>query len=96
MIGNEFWVKVFSDLGLIFTLDYLGGDSEFDYFTSEDEEEEENLTYFFYVESSPGNLVFDSMDDLSESFNSREELFSWLRRNYEIVFNKILETYENK
>lgn len=92
MIGEEFWIKVFDKLGLEFILDSYQG-----LFEDEEDDNQESAEFFFYVmRKDCDKVVFDSVNDLDVSFNSASELLCWLRVNYEKVFNKIIENYENK
>lgn len=92
MIGEEFWIKVFDKLGLEFILDSYQG-----LFEDEEDDNQESAEFFFYVmRKDCDKVVFDSVNDLGISFNSASELLCWLRVNYEKVFNKIINNYENK
>ena len=92
MIGQEFWIKVFDKLGLEFILDSYQG-----LFEDEEDDNQESAEFFFYVmRKDCDKVVFDSVNDLGVSFDSESELLCWLRVNYEKVFNKIIENYENK
>lgn len=92
MIGQEFWIKVFDKLGLEFILDSYQG-----LFEDEEDDNQESVEFFFYVmRKDCDKVVFDSVNDLGVSFDSESELLCWLRVNYEKVFNKIIDNYENK
>ena len=92
MIGQEFWIKVFDKLGLEFILDSYQG-----LFEDEEDDNQESAEFFFYVmRKECDKVVFDSVNDLGVSFDSESELLCWLRVNYEKVFNKIIDNYENK
>ena len=92
MIGEEFWIKVFDKLGLEFILDSYQG-----LFEDEEDDNQESAEFFFYImRKDCDKVVFDSVNNLGISFNSASELLCWLRVNYEKVFNKIIENYENK
>ena len=92
MIGEEFWIKVFDKLGLEFILDSYQG-----LFEDEEDDNQESAEFFFYVmRKDCDKVVFDSVIDLGVSFDSESELLCWLRVNYEKVFNKIIDNYENK
>ena len=92
MIGEEFWIKVFDKLGLEFILDSYQG-----LFEDEEDDNQESAAFFFYVmRKDCDKVVFDSVNDLGVSFDSESELLCWLRVNYEKVFNKIIDNYENK
>ena len=92
MIGEEFWIKVFDKLGLEFILDSYQG-----LFEDEEDDNQESVEFFFYVmRKDCDKVVFDSVNDLGISFDSESELLCWLRVNYEKVFNKIIDNYENK
>ena len=92
MIGQEFWIKVFDKLGLEFILDSYQG-----LFEDEEDDNQESVEFFFYVmRKDCDKVVFDSVNDLGISFDSESELLCWLRVNYEKVFNKIIDNYENK
>ena len=92
MIGQEFWIKVFDKLGLEFILDSYQG-----LFEDEEDDNQESAEFFFYVmRKDCDKVVFDSVNDLGVSFDSESELLCWLRVNYEKVFNKIIDNYENK
>ena len=91
MIGQEFWIKVFDKLGLEFILDSYQGLFE------DEDDNQESVEFFFYVmRKDCDKVVFDSVNDLGVSFDSESELLCWLRVNYEKVFNKIIDNYENK
>lgn len=93
MIGEEFWIKVFDKLGLEFILDSYQGLFE----DEEDDNQEVGAEFFFYVmRKDCDKVVFDSVNDLGVSFDSESGLLCWLRVNYEKVFNKIIDNYENK
>ena len=92
MIGEEFWIKVCDKLGLEFILDSYQG-----LFEDEEDDNQESAEFFFYVmRKDCDKVVFDSVNDLGVSFDSESELLCWLRVNYEKVFNKIIDNYENK
>ena len=92
MIGQEFWIKVFDKLGLEFILDSYQG-----LFEDEEDDNQESAEFFFYVmRKDCDKVVFDFVTDLGVSFDSESELLCWLRVNYEKVFNKIIDNYENK
>lgn len=92
MIGQEFWIKVFDKLGLEFILDSYQG-----LFEDEEDDNQESAEFFFYVmRKDCDKVVFDSVNDLGVSFDSESGLLCWLRVNYEKVFNKIIDNYENK
>ena len=92
MIGQEFWIRVFDKLGLEFILDSYQG-----LFEDEEDDNQESAEFFFYVmRKDCDKVVFDSVNDLGVSFDSESELLCWLRVNYEKVFNKIIDNYENK
>ena len=92
MIGQEFWIKVFDKLGLEFILDSYQG-----LFEDEEDDNQDSAEFFFYaMRKDCDKVVFDSVNDLGVSFDSESELLCWLRVNYEKVFNKIIDNYENK